>query len=171
MEHTYEYAYGRVVLKPLERKDIEELRVLRNRERQYFLSQGIIMPEGQITWYDSYLKKENDIMFKVARADRLEKFIGAIAVYDIDKSAGCAEFGRLVIDKEKAPEKGIGLEATVAACNFAFEKLGVSRITAVAVKDNERALKVYAKAGFRVCDDSDEEVYVLEVTRELLRNA
>ena len=168
MKHSYEYAFGRILLKPLGSEDIEELRVLRNRERQCFLNQNIVDADSQIQWYDSYLKKENDIMFKVVKEDRPEEFIGAVALYDIDTENKVAEFGRIVIDKEKAPEKGIGLETTKAICRFGFDVLGIRKIVAVVLKNNERVLKVYARVGFHICGEKSSDVYKLEVTRETL---
>lgn len=165
MKHQYVYANGRIILKPLELEDIEELRELRNRERHCFLSTQIIEKDGQRKWYEAYLEKEGDIMFKVVKTTAPDEFIGTIAVYDIDVENKAAEFGRLVIDKEKAPEKGTGLDAVIAVCKFAFEKLKLNRISAVVLKDNERALKVYLKAGFRICGESD-QAYNVEIRKE-----
>ena len=47
MKHNYSLAYRRVFLRPLEEKDIEELRVLRNKNQQYFNNTAQITPEQQ----------------------------------------------------------------------------------------------------------------------------
>lgn len=167
MKHNYEYAEGRVIIKPLEKEDIEDLRVLRNKARYCFLNTQIISSENQEIWYKSYLKNEKDYMFKIAKKEKPEAFIGAVAVYDIDSEKKCAEFGRLVIDKEKAPEKGLGYEAVKAVCKFAFCLLGLHKIRAVVLKENERALSVYTKVGFYVCEETD-TCYLIEITREQL---
>lgn len=84
MEHKYSFEYWGLILKPLLYTDIENLRVLRNKERQYFASQNIITCEEQIEWYQAYLAKSDDIMFKIVKKESPEKFIGAIALYNID---------------------------------------------------------------------------------------
>ena len=163
MRHNYEFEYKRILLKPLEKEDIEELRVLRNSERQWFLTQQEITKEGQEMWYQSYLNRENDIMFKITKKEDPEKFIGAIALYDINWDLGVSEFGRTVVDKAKVPEKGIGTEATKAVCQFGFEVLKLKKIVAVALKSNERIMKVYKRAGFYIIGEHD-DVYDIEMT-------
>ena len=110
MKHQYEYVNKRIILKPLEAEDIENLRNLRNRNKQFFATQAEITKEGQENWYCNYLQKDNDIMFKVVLKEKPEQFIGAVAVYDIDWVEKTCEFGRIVIDKELVQEKGIGTE-------------------------------------------------------------
>lgn len=168
MKHSFEYEYGRIILKSLEEADIEELRVLRNKESQYFLSEVEILPEQQKQWYKKYQLKTNDIMFKVVKKSNSEEFVGAIAVYDIDEKKHTAEVGRTVIDKIKAPEKGIGMEATKAVCKFAFEKLGIKKIVASVLKTNERILKVDTRVGFTIVGEIDKDTYAIELTPETL---
>ena len=66
MKHNFEFSYGEIILRPLQQWDIEQLRILRNRERKFFLSQKIISEEDQLRWYEKYCLNE-DIMFKVDR--------------------------------------------------------------------------------------------------------
>lgn len=166
MKHLYKYEYERIMLLPLEESDIEELRILRNQERQFFSTTGIITQENQKKWYESYLKKKNDIMFKVVKKDAPDCFVGAIAVYDISDDLATAEVGRTVIDKNKAPEKGIGMEATKAVCKFAFDVLHVKKIVAEVLKTNERIIKVDQRAGFYITGEVDENTYSIEMTPE-----
>lgn len=169
MKHDYEYEYGRIILKPLEWDDIEQLRVLRNQEKQFFLEQTEIEEDSQKKWYERYLEKDNDIMFKVVKKDKPEEFIGAIALYAIDWEKGTAEAGRTVIDKKKSPEKGIGQEATKAVCRFGFEKLKLKKIVGEVLKTNERIIKVDLRAGFRIVGESENgELYLIEMTQDTI---
>lgn len=170
MNHTYRYEYGRIVLLPLEESDIENLRQLRNSLRQYFLSSNTIEKKSQAMWYEAYLKKDNDIMFKIVKATDETEFIGAIAVYDIDLEKGVAEVGRTVVDKVKAPEKGIGMEATKAVCKFSFDVLGIKKIVAEVLKSNERIIKVDQRAGFYITGEVDENTYAIEMTKDTLND-
>jgi len=167
MRHTYEYEEGRIVLKPLEKEDIEALRILRNKMRHCFLNTQIISPENQEAWYESYLKKDRDYMFKIVKKEKPTEFIGAIAIYDVDDANRSAEFGRLIVDKEIAPEKGLGYDAVKAICKFSFGVLQLSQIRAFVLTDNERALKTYLKVGFRI-EKKTEQGYYVEMAKEQL---
>ena len=168
MKHSHHFEYGRIILLPLERNDIEELRTLRNREREYFLTTDEVKAENQIKWYEAYLKKDNDIMFKITHKDNPDDFIGAIAVYGIDYEKKTAEIGRTLIDKTKNNERGLGLEATKAICLFSFVVLGMHILFAEVLKSNERILKVDTRAGFYISDVADETCYSIEMTRDTL---
>ena len=47
MRHEYSSAYGRVILRPLKLEDAETLRVLRNQNRDKFVSTAEITAEAQ----------------------------------------------------------------------------------------------------------------------------
>lgn len=168
MRHNYSFEFGRITLLPLEEEDIELLRVLRNQERAFFTNSDEITVEGQKKWYKSYLKKKDDIMFKVVKTEKKDEFIGAIAVYDIDYEKGTAEVGRTMIDKVKAPEKGIGTDATRAVCLFTFDVLKIQKIVGVVLKSNERIIKVDSRVGFKIVGDANDDSYAIEMTRESL---
>lgn len=169
MKHDYIFEFARIVLKPLDHEDIQNLRVLRNKERQFFSSQFMISEEKQEEWYKNYLSKSDDIMFKVVKKEALEDFVGAIAVYDIDYKQSIAEVGRTLIDKERCMAKGIGLDATRAVCKFAFDVLNIKKILGIALKTNERILKVDQRAGFVISGDYDANTYALEMTVDTIR--
>ena len=168
MKHDYEFAFQRIILKPLEQEDIELLRKLRNQEKQYFATQQEITREGQQKWYQSYLEKQDDIMFKIVKKENPEEFIGTIALYDIDWENRTSECGRTVVDKEKAPEKGIGMEATKAVCLFGFDVLKLKKIVGEVLKTNERIIKVDKRAGFYIVGER-EDMYDIEMTRDSIR--
>ena len=166
MKHSYSFEYLRVVLKPLEYEDIEKLRVLRNKESKYFLNSQQISSDEQQKWYERYLAKTDDIMFKVEKATNPGEFIGTIAVYDINWNEKIAECGRLIIDKEIAPDKGIGADTIKAICKFCFDNLKLKKVIAVVLKSNTRILKIDQRVGFKVIGDYDEKSYLLEITEQ-----
>lgn len=144
MEHSYEIAYENILLQPLREHEALRMRILRNRMKHCFLTQNEISEEQQLVWYRSYLTKENDYMFAVCYSDRT--FLGAIALYDIKDSA--AEIGRVIIDKEQFPEKGLGRKAVYAACRIGFSQLKLQRIYANVLPDNIASLTVFRRLGF-----------------------
>lgn len=158
MEHYYEIKSERIILKPLKKEDIEMLRVLRNRASKYFITQKHITKEQQRQWYETYLKKQNDYMFKVVLRSKPDEFVGAAALYDIDMDEGSAEFGRIVVDSKKA--QGIGKEITNAICQFGYEELGLAKIICTVFKDNERAVQIYKKIGFEIVEEKEGLLYM-----------
>ena len=167
MKHNFSLRYGHIILRPLGRKDIEELRVLRNKNKEFFFDSSEITTKQQKEWYEKYLKKENDIMFAVELAEDAGKFIGAIALYDIDIENGTAECGRTLIDKEKAPIKGLGTEATVAVCHIGFSEFKFKKISGLVLKTNARVLKSDARAGFVITGEKD-NYFILEMTPQTI---
>ncbi len=167
MKHNFDFDFKRISLKPLEKEDIELLRLLRNQEKEYFATHHEITKENQEIWYEKYLKKENDIMFKIVKKDTPKEFIGAIALYDIDWEKKISEFGRVVVDKKKAPEKGIGTEATKAVCLFGFDILKLKKIKGEILKSNERIIKVDQRVGFDFVGEQG-NMFNIEITRDSL---
>lgn len=150
MRDNFQNKFEDIVLKSLEQKNIEDLRILRNKKenRKCFIYQNEITREEQEKWYKNYLKKENDIMFSAFISGVLEKPIGYAALYDIDKNSKKCEFGRIIVDKSRISKKGIGYQITKCLCEIGFEKLGLEMIYLEVFSDNIPAIKTYLKAGF-----------------------
>lgn len=160
MNHTYEFEYEGIILRPLSEKDLENLRILRNTYREFFLSSSEISKEQQLQWFQRYLSKESDIMFSIERKGQ-NGFIGAIAIYDIDQRAKTAEIGRIMIDKNIVPQKGYGTLAVKAIVHFAFEQLRLVKLTSVILKENLASIRVHEKAGFSLSFENG-GTYVLQ---------
>lgn len=169
MIHNYHYGYKKILLRPLRESDLELLRILRNKNREYFNTSVEIAKEAQMIWYENYIQKSDDIMFAVAKLDDPNGFIGAVSIYNINSEERIAEFGRIIIDKQLAPEKGIGADATRAVCLFAFEELKLALLYATILKTNERIIKVDTKVGFFITGSIDELSYRIEMDRNTLR--
>ena len=155
MKHDYKILSKRISLRPIEEGDIENLRVLRNANRQYFLSDNEITAEQQKKWYAHYLEKKDDIMFVVENRNRPGEFGGAISLYDIDWNTGKCEVGRTVMNKEVLDFGGVGAEATAAICAFGFDHLSIKTVIGHCYIDNVRMMKANLKAGMIFMDDQD----------------
>lgn len=168
MDHKLMRIYDRVILTPLTIQDIEKVRILRNRNRQWFINSGEITQEDQERWYQHYLSKTDDIMFSVYHRES-GKWIGAVALYNIDKIKGCAEYGRIIIDNQIVHEKGLGLDTTVCVCQIGFEELGLSKIKLEVFSNNIAAKKTYERAGFSVIgidvDEKGREMLLMELVK------
>jgi RimJ/RimL family protein N-acetyltransferase len=150
MDHGLQGRYKRVRLRPLAAADIEPLRLLRNREREWFKDSQVITAAQQQQWFASYLDKPGDYMFAVEFAHAPYLFIGAVALYDVDEAAGEAEFGRIIIDSEAVGGvRGLGVDTTQCVCAIGFEQLDLRRIHLEVLAGNERAIRTYERAGFK----------------------
>ena len=158
MKHCYELKSKKIFLKPLEKEDIEMLRVLRNQASKFFITQKLISKEQQQQWYKTYLEKQNDYMFKVVLCSNPDEFVGAVALYDIDEEKRDAEFGRIVVDHKKA--RGIGKDIVNAICQFGYKELRLVKITCTVFKDNEKAVRIYKEIGFEIVREKDGLLYM-----------
>lgn len=167
MNHHYIIETKRLILRPLSEEYIEDLRQLRNRMNKFFYSQDIISVEGQTNWFNNYLIKEDDLMFSIFHKNNPNEYIGSIALYGINKASKEAEFGRIMVDKDKCSDKGVGTEAIYALLKFAFHNLGLIKIIATVKTDNNKAIDVYNKVGFIKCGEIKElDAYIYEITED-----
>lgn len=136
-------------LSPIEKKDIEMIRLWRNIEsyQKTFIHTSLISHEAQLSWYESYKKDIHDRMFMIKMNNRP---VGVISLYNIDYKKGEAEFGRLLIGDLSYRGQNIGFKATRALCEYGFSKLGLQTIKLEVFKDNVHAIKVYEKTGFKI---------------------
>ena len=158
------FTNGRIVLKSMVAEDIEKMRLLRNKNRLYFIHPEEITEEAQKQWYEAYLLKNDDYLFSVFYQ---EKWIGTVSIYHVDQKQDKAEFGRLMIDRTAAGVGGLGVGATQAACQIALEQLGIHTVVLEVYEDNEAAKITYQKAGFvptrTVCDEAGQKLIQMEL--------
>jgi hypothetical protein len=64
-------------------RDLEDLRMWKNLNRERFFYKGIITPEQQLQWYDGYLSRQNDMMFVVQKKSLRLGCVGIRSVRDI----------------------------------------------------------------------------------------
>lgn len=155
MLHNLSDTARRVVLRPLQHRDVEALRILRNGERKWFIYSEEIDQKTQQLWFKNYLQTENDYMFSVSEVQRPDLFIGAVALYNFNNEEKTCEFGRIVINSDTATERGLGLDTTVCACKIGFKQLGLQKIVLEVFSNNIRAVKTYQKAGFIRYDEAN----------------
>lgn len=156
MNHNLGGEYGKVLLGPLDDEDCEKLRVLRNRDdkRFCFFFSDIIEPEAQRDWYERYLTQTDDFTFSVF-SKKTGEWIGAAALYNVDRENGAAEFGRLLIDNAKRSERGLGKSTVYGVCAIGFSQLGLNTIFLEVYEKNMAARAVYDFVGFQVVCKSE----------------
>lgn len=76
------------------------------------------------------------------------RIVGESVINEIDTKLRCANF-RIAIFQEDARGKGLGTWMVESTRDFAFEELGLHRLSLDVYSFNTRAERVYEKAGFR----------------------
>ena len=169
MNHDYTMKYDRVELRPLTYEDAENMRILRNSNRDRFVTSAEISREAQRAWFEKYLKKNGDCMFSVYHI-KTGKWIGAVGIYDINEEAGTAEFGRLLVDKTVTGESGLGTDTTICACSIAFSHIKVKKVLLEVYEDNIPAVRTYLRSGFteygETFDDNGKRMILMELSGE-----
>lgn len=148
MYHSYSIRNKNVLLRPLEKNDIEKLREWRNdKNNSKFLRQiPYITEDAQKRWFEKYLENEDEICFAVEECEQLNRIVGSLSLYNF--SGDTAEFGKILIGDEEAHGKKIGYNATIAALKIASDTLKLKKIVLEVYDDNIAAKKIYEKAGF-----------------------
>lgn len=150
MIHSYYSEYDNVLLRPLAKQDIEKLRVWRNNteETKYLRNIGYIDESMQKKWYESYLNREDEVVFAIVETSLLNRCVGSLSLYDIKN--GIAEIGKIQIGDPNAHHMGIGHKSLVMAMKIGFELIGLNRIIASVHRDNVAARTNDLKIGFEI---------------------
>ena len=172
MNHNYYAKYKNIILRPLMHDDIEQLRVWRNdRYATRFLRQiGYITPEQQEKWFQSYLRRIDELTFAIVETEELNCIVGSVSIYDINGNQ--AEFGKIQIGASNAHGKGIGRISSVMVLALGFEKLGLKKITACVHQENFPAHSNYLRIGFEITGRQESAVGgfedIIEIDKERL---
>ena len=148
MEHNYSTKYKNIVLRPLEKRDIEKLRIWRNdKKNTKFLRQiPYITEESQNKWFENYLENEDEICFAIEECQELNRLVGSLSLYNFNGNV--AEFGKILIGDIEAHGRKIGYNATKTVLKIAFDVLKLKKVILEVYEDNLAAKKIYEKAGF-----------------------
>ena len=87
------------------------------------------------------------IMFSIVSTEE-DKPVGFVCLKGMNEINSSIELGIAIMEKEYRSH-GYGTEALDLAINYAFDRLGVSKVGLTVFPSNERAIRAYEKAGFR----------------------
>ena len=104
--------------------------------------------EAEEAWYERASKNETEVHFMVYEL-ATTRVIGSTALNRIDLFNRTAEFGILIGEKD-CWGKGYGTETTHLMLDFAFNVLGLHNVMLVVFSYNQRGIRAYTKAGFKV---------------------
>lgn len=141
---------GRVRLRLLEEADLPATLAWRNQDdvRHWFFSSDIITPAQHRAWFEQYRDRDDDFVFVIEETQTLNRAVGQVSLYHIDRAAGRAEFGRLMIGDEGARGLGLATLATARLVDEALTVWGLREVYLECVRDNMRAIGLYTRCGF-----------------------
>jgi diamine N-acetyltransferase len=127
--------------------DLDMTMSWRNRDdvRIWFKNSEPITAEQHRTWYSQYSIRDDDFVF-VVEAQGWP--VGQASVYRIQWAEGSAEIGRFVVAPEASGRGFIGLACT-ELLRFCGETLNLKYLFLEVKENNDRAIKIYARNGFR----------------------
>ncbi len=154
-----------VLLKPLEERNLPLTLAWRNRPgiRECFVNSDPIEPEAHGRWFRRYLDDPNDFVFMIVERAGARP-VGQVSLYKVDRQAGTAEFGRLMIGEPDAAGKGLAREASLLVLRHAFD-LGIRSVELFVRESNHRAIGLYRSVGFEESGRADGMVS-MRATRE-----
>jgi len=140
----------RTVIRKLEERDLDKsLLWLKDPEVNKYLSQGFVGldKKQESEWYQFMQKSKNDLAFAIETFTG--RYIGNCALHKINWFRKTAEFG-IVIGEKNYWNRGYGTEAVDIIVEYATKKLKLRSIVLNVYEYNKRAIRVYAKCGFKL---------------------
>jgi diamine N-acetyltransferase len=104
--------------------------------------------EAEEQWYEQTSKSNRDVAFVVYERATLRP-VGHTSLNAIDYRHRGAEFG-IMIGERASWGQGYGTEVTTLMLDYGFNGLGLHNIRLTVASYNERGIRAYTRAGFRV---------------------
>ncbi len=149
-------------LREIERTDLEQINKWRN-DPKLISSLGApfryINLDVDQKWFESYMSNRgNSIRCSIVNSSNSKEIVGLVSLLSIDYINGSCEFHIMIGDSENQG-KGIGTFAIKSMLNYAFNDINLRRVELSVLKNNEKALHLYEKVGFKVEGIKREAVY------------
>ena len=162
----------RVVLRPIESGDNRRIRAWRNSPEVHedLFTAEKTTSERQQTWYRTYLLDPAQVRFVIEARDLGP--VGCCGFTDIDEGSAAAKL-TVFLGEARARGKGLAGEALGALLDWGFTRKGLDNIVAEVFADNGRAIKLYAKLGFKASSKGEprrgRDVTVMQLDRSAWR--
>ncbi|MEE0139924.1 GNAT family N-acetyltransferase [Fusobacterium ulcerans] len=133
----------------VQKKDSEFILKLRNDKKlNKYISYVSNSIEVQEKWIEGYLGREEKTLeyyFLVQNKD--DTLCGTVRIYNIDYEKKKGEWGSFILNENRP--KGAYKEVVELSLNFALKKLGLTTLNLEFNKENEKAIYIYEKCGFK----------------------
>ncbi len=138
-----------IELAPISTDDAERLYEWINDRELVLLSSAYspVHEPNHEEWFEQIRSREDVVIFAIRLLDGGE-LVGSCQLRDIDPRHRTAEL-LIRIGPEEARGRGVGTQAVQLLLDHAFNDLDLARVHLKVFGGNERALRVYEKAGMR----------------------
>lgn len=133
----------------------EGLRRLRNQDhvRHGFRDDSVISEAQQASWVADYLTRTDDHLW--VALDASGEVVAAAALYDFDRTAGDAQLGRVMFDRQRTDLRGTG-SMVVDWVTRQASNWGLDRVWLFVKNDNAPAIAAYLRCGYMPNDQRSE---------------
>lgn len=133
----------------------------RNHEnnRKWFFNSDELKFDQHLSWFQKYKVLSNDYLF-IAEYKSEHKSIpfAQVSIYNIDFTESTGEFGRFLIGDDDFKGKGLGTEIIQTVLKVANEILGLKKIYLEVKSNNEVAIHLYKKNGFKTISKAQSSI-------------
>ena len=143
-----------------ELRDASTLLVLKNNKKAAGLLGGVYHEytlQDIENWIVFHNENKDEVLFVVE--DKISsRLIGHVGLYKIDRVAKKTEYGILLAD-DNSRGKGYGTKCTQTMVKYAFDVLGMHKVTAEVLSENAPSLAMFKKCGFAIDGCLRDEVF------------
>jgi RimJ/RimL family protein N-acetyltransferase len=118
--------------------------------RRWFFYSELITPAQHEKWFKNYLERDDDFVFVIETVAAPIVAVGQVALYNVDRAGGRAEYGRLMIGEGSVRGQGLAAAATALILDFAARQLQLREVYLEVYSHNGAARRVYEQCGFAV---------------------
>ncbi|MGB9736103.1 MAG: GNAT family N-acetyltransferase [bacterium] len=138
-----------------QKEDIENLRIWKNKNREFFFYKNIITKEAQKIWFKEYLNRPDDYMF-IVKVDGTS--VGCMGFRLLQNKT--LDIYNVILGDKSYEKKGYMSIALKTMCNYAFDTYKLP-VTVKVLKENP-AVKWYQKKGF-IIKQTFEDYFLMEI--------
>ncbi len=142
---------SRISFREIERQDIPTINAWRNdRSIVEWLGANFLFIAQEIDdgWYDSYLRNRQEAVRLAILHPEADALVGCVNLTGIHRINRTAEYS-IVIGDRRFWSRGVGEAATRRILEHAFADLNLNRVYLYVLAENDRAIRLYRKVGFR----------------------
>ena len=155
-----------VRLRPLEREDLRFVHHLNNNATvmRYWFEEPYETFAELSALFEAHIHEQNERRFIV---DADGDSSGLVELVEINTVHRSAEFQIIIAPASQG--RGLAVQATRLALDYGFSVLNLHKIYLIVDRENEKAVHVYAKAGFRQEGVLKEEFFMNGQYRDVIR--
>jgi UDP-4-amino-4,6-dideoxy-N-acetyl-beta-L-altrosamine N-acetyltransferase len=142
------FSHDNISIREIEVHDLEAIRRLRNEPSTWMMltAPGAIEPHAQESWFHA-LRATSDRQYFVIFDDH-HPFIGIVRTDEIDRLNRSIRVGADVVPELRG--RGFGSRVYSLLKKYCFDHLNVHRLWLAVLENNERAIRLYERHGFRL---------------------